>query len=150
MDLLDCACGAFESFRPEFLGDDRVQCPGCLACTPPCGSPEAAARLWNAMQAEPRRAAALPVAPVDLSTLSVGDAYRLRSGRLLICAEIRWRPNTRWKPEHAQWTIRSYGSRGECEWAYRQDGAVYARDATDANPLDIVQVIKGGQGDGSA
>lgn len=81
-------------------------------------------------------------APIDLSTLRVGDAYRLRSGRLQICARIQG------PLESGLYRIEATNHQGACEWPYGRDGAVYGGRVPGGHPIDIVEIIKGGRSNG--
>lgn len=53
MDLLECACDIpyEDEDKPRFFEDTRqIQCPLCLASTPPWETHDQAVRAWNAMQ----------------------------------------------------------------------------------------------------
>lgn len=80
MDLLKCVCCAApqDDDHPALLDDPwiAVQCPLCMASTPPCDSPEQAVEAWNAMLRIVR--AAEGAAPIETMTVHIPVVlYRL-------------------------------------------------------------------------
>lgn len=87
MDLLDCACDIpyEDEDKPHFFEDTRqIQCPMCLASTPPWDSRDQAIAAWNAMQQAMRAQDAQPVEtmtvhiPVVLYRITADGAPRVK------------------------------------------------------------------------
>lgn len=96
MDLLDCACDIpyEDEDKPHFFEDTRqIQCPMCLASTPPWDSRDQAIAAWNAMQQAMRAQDAQPVETMTVQIPVVLFGFRDRD----ICVSVPALP-ARWSP----------------------------------------------------